>query len=130
MTVQPDLCQTCSETTLLVFPRDGSNDCSFSGFITLSTFFPSCQDLAVGLTTRFNTNKQGCKSTKKRDLGLKFLGGNEIVLSILQNSKYKGTDHLCKYSTDEPRQEKTGLRDFGPGPTQTGLYSHRGRLEA
>ena len=24
MTVQPDLCQTCSETTLLVFPRSGS----------------------------------------------------------------------------------------------------------
>ena len=25
----------------------------------------------------------------------------------------------------EPRCEKTGLRDFRPGPTQTGLYSHR-----
>ena len=24
MTLQPDLCQTCSQTTLLVFPRDGS----------------------------------------------------------------------------------------------------------
>ena len=24
MTVQPDLCQTSSETTLLVFPREGS----------------------------------------------------------------------------------------------------------
>ena len=24
VTVQPDLCQTCSETTLLVFQRDGS----------------------------------------------------------------------------------------------------------
>ena len=26
--------------------------------------------------------------------------------------------------TVEPRSEKTGLRDFRPGPTQTGLYSH------
>ena len=26
VTVQPDLCRTCSETTLLVFPRGGSND--------------------------------------------------------------------------------------------------------
>ena len=26
MTVQPGLCQTCSETTLLVFPRGGSYD--------------------------------------------------------------------------------------------------------
>ena len=24
----------------------------------------------------------------------------------------------------EPRCEKTGLRDFRPGPTQTGLYSY------
>ena len=30
----------------------------------------------------------------------------------------------------EPRSEKTGLRGFQPGPTQTGLYSHRRWLEA
>ena len=30
----------------------------------------------------------------------------------------------------EPRSEKTGLRGFRPGPTQTGLYSHRRWLEA
>ena len=30
----------------------------------------------------------------------------------------------------EPRREKTGLRGFRPGPTQTGLYSLRSRLEA
>ena len=30
----------------------------------------------------------------------------------------------------EPRREKPGLRDFRPGPTQTGLYSHRKWLEA
>ena len=29
-----------------------------------------------------------------------------------------------------PRCEKTGLRGFRPGPTQTGLYSHRRWLEA
>ena len=32
--------------------------------------------------------------------------------------------------TYEPRREKTGLRGFRPGPTQTGLYSLRSRLEA
>ena len=32
--------------------------------------------------------------------------------------------------TFEPRCEKTGLRGFRPGPTQTGLYSHRRWLEA
>ena len=30
----------------------------------------------------------------------------------------------------EPRCEKNGLRGFRPGPTQTGLYSHKRRLEA
>ena len=33
-------------------------------------------------------------------------------------------------SLKEPRCEKTGLRGFRPGPTQTGLYSHRRWLEA
>ena len=30
----------------------------------------------------------------------------------------------------EPGCEETGLQRFGPGPTQTGLYSHRRWLEA
>ena len=30
----------------------------------------------------------------------------------------------------EPRREKTGLRNFRPGLTQTGLCSYRSRLEA
>ena len=30
----------------------------------------------------------------------------------------------------EPRCEKTGLRGFRPGPTQTGMYSHRRWLGA
>ena len=30
----------------------------------------------------------------------------------------------------EPRGEKTGLRDFGTGQTQTGLLSHRDYLAA
>ena len=40
--------------------------------------------------------------------------------------------HMCKTAsmyTLEPRCEKTGLRGFRPGPTQTGLYSHRRWLE-
>ena len=35
-----------------------------------------------------------------------------------------------EYEPHEPRYEKTGLRGFRPGPTQTGLYSHRRWLEA
>ena len=32
--------------------------------------------------------------------------------------------------TLEPRREKTGLRGFRQGLTQTGLYKHRKELEA
>ena len=34
------------------------------------------------------------------------------------------------YIPYEPRREKTGLRGFRPGPTQTGLYKLRKELEA
>ena len=34
-----------------------------------------------------------------------------------------------KRSRNEPRYEKTGLRGFRPGPTQTGLCNHRRWLE-
>ena len=34
---------------------------------------------------------------------------------------------VCIY---EPRREKTGLRGFRPGPTQTGLYKLRKELVA
>ena len=36
----------------------------------------------------------------------------------------------AKKSRNWPRSEKTGLRGFRPGLTQTGLYSHRRWLEA
>ena len=37
---------------------------------------------------------------------------------------------ICFSLQYEPRSEKTGLRGFRPGPTQTGLCSYRRWLEA
>ena len=37
--------------------------------------------------------------------------------------------NICEQDKFEPRSEKTGLRGFQPGPTQTGLCSHRIWLE-
>ena len=50
----------------------------------------------------------------------------------LDFSKKKGTGCVFTraYRLIEPRHEKTGLRGFRPGPTQTSLYSHRRWLEA
>ena len=39
-------------------------------------------------------------------------------------------DELVSNKLFEPRREKTGLRGFRPGPTQTGLYKLRKELEA
>ena len=43
-------------------------------------------------------------------------------LSGLLNSELQDTNLLTK--PFEPRCEKTDLRDFRPGPTQTSLYNH------
>ena len=37
---------------------------------------------------------------------------------------------VAALSITEPRREKTGLRGFRPGPTQTGMYKLRKELEA
>ena len=59
---------------------------------------------------------------------------NDFELMFV-NSKFH---HTCSYCCVvggssviiEPRCEKTGLRGFRPGPTQTELYNHRPWLEA
>ena len=48
-------------------------------------------------------------------------------LCLFQFMDSSNSQGIIKY---EPRSEKTGLRGFRPGPTQTGLYCHRRWLEA
>ena len=50
---------------------------------------------------------------------------DKTVLNGKQKKKFWG-----KLITPEPRCEKTALRGFRAGPTQTGLYSHTRWLEA
>ena len=52
------------------------------------------------------------------------------ILPNLRLTWYVGVFAYCVPLILEPRHEKTGLRGFRPGPTQTGLFSHRSRLEA
>ena len=42
----------------------------------------------------------------------------------------RGSTMFAILSLEEPCCEKTGLRDFQPGPTQTRLYDHTRWLEA
>ena len=51
----------------------------------------------------------------------------EHLLKERNDEQHDQKEHEGTY---EPRSEKTGLRGFRPGPTQTGLYSHRRWLEA
>ena len=37
---------------------------------------------------------------------------------------FEHLNNIIPGSVNEPRCEKTGLRGFRPGPTQTGLYNH------
>ena len=52
---------------------------------------------------------------------------NGIVM--LEQGSIDSVIAVQPFKINEPRREKTGLRDFRPGPTQTGLYSLRSRLE-
>ena len=49
---------------------------------------------------------------------------------ISYKAYHKKTCFLFMWTTNEPRCEKTGLRGFRPGPTQTGLHNHTRWLEA
>ena len=49
-----------------------------------------------------------------------------VGLGLKQAFPYQDS---LRFLPNEPRCEKTGLRGFRPGLTQTGLYSHRRWLE-
>ena len=55
-----------------------------------------------------------------------------VTLQCTGKNIHKGTtlDGFSDQLLNEPRCEKTGLRGFRPGPTQTVLYSYRRWLEA
>ena len=63
---------------------------------------------------------------QNKDLLIKFK--TMFIVCFPYNPHFDGL--TAKALTMEPRREKTGLRDFRPGPTQTGLYKLRSRLEA
>ena len=53
-----------------------------------------------------------------------------LDLGCSQNVEIVADHFSTMVATYEPRCEKTGLRGFRPGPTQTMLYSKRRWLEA
>ena len=56
---------------------------------------------------------------------------NRECVRLLLKSLVCGPNYYSRMDyAYEPLCEKTGLRDFRPGPTKTGLCSHRGWLEA
>ena len=58
---------------------------------------------------------------------------SDVAFVIDQDEKARYSLHEFRnyiMILNEPRQEKTSLRGFRPGRTQTDMYSHRSRLEA
>ena len=92
----------------------------------------------------YNTNVHLVNVNVYTKFGLKILNENLIrmecradrvnpVYPVFQSGVYKKFEkkknsldiNFSGWLPNEPRCEKTGLRGFRPGPTQTGLYNHR-----
>ena len=54
----------------------------------------------------------------------------EAVGVHARHVQLSGTATQDEVGIFEPQQEKTGLWIFQPSPTQTGLYSHRSKINA
>ena len=52
-------------------------------------------------------------------------GRNELQLNVNVIDVQCGLYHFAALTGNEPCHEKTCLWGFRPGPTETGLYSHR-----
>ena len=76
---------------------------------------------------------------RRLQYSLTTIGGSDTVRIFLL--QWLTSERICThnsththimsfYISNGPRCEKTGLRGFRPGPTKTGLYSHRRWLEA
>ena len=83
MTVQAGLCQTCSKTTLLVFPRDGSYVCItyvcttitfLSGFQFISCLYTNCKLRENKNTTKLNRFLVNCIDREAINMSNSLLG--------------------------------------------------------
>ena len=85
---------------------------------------------------QFDTNKISCKNVNVQRNAKKVRNVRapyELNAKKVQNLWAVHEQNpwiLIRMNSYEPRSEKTGLRGFRPGPTQTGLDSHRRWLEA
>ena len=108
--VQPGLCRTWSET-----PK--------TGFLTTRLKCSSRKN--VGERSRFDNQSL-------MFIYIRCLIASIVCMSMIKTYLSKVSiklTHLCNMSLVD-NCEKTGLRGFGPGPTQTGPCSHRRGLEA
>ena len=124
MLVQVGLCRTCSETTLLVFPRGGSFLChmlvfchtkkqGFSGLISEQLLYTNlCQILSNDLMS----------FSLFRILIIVTLSS---VLLAAHNMMWMSVEGKMIMSLFEPRCKKTSLQGFQPGLTQTSLWRSR-----
>ena len=89
-----------------------------------------------GCTARIVSNAVGNTEDRSSPGGAHLKGekiSHKVAPSVCIFALFKNVNwYTCSQNIEhiEPRCEKTGLRGFRPGPTQTGLYSHRRWLEA
>ena len=92
---------------------------------------PACLEVDYRETTGSKRRVYWADSSLGKLESANLNGGERRVVKQMLNTKFFDMA-LFRVSTviNEPRREKTGRRDFGPGLTQTDLYSHRSGLEA
>ena len=137
MLVQVGLCRTCTETTLLAFSRTGSF--IFSAVTTISPTDPAT-NYSIPTPTNTDVHFNG-HWLVVIGIGIGIVAVVVVIVIIVccvkcrklqnQGSDARSTNIAHKTrSVFEHSHEKTNNLSFRPGPTQTGLYSHRSRLEA
>ena len=99
--------------------------CNLSVLLRLKNIFKCTYE--VSSLGQWNMLKE-CEHLFGSILGKKKPGVGCLYVSRYDSSILMSTTHPVKVY--EPRCDKTGLRGFRPGPTQTRLYSHWRWLEA
>ena len=93
--------------------------------------FRGVQDKVVGEGTHFLipwVQKPIIFDIRSRPRNIPVATGSKGIVFVFIG-KYLNILTPIYFAINEPLCEKTGLRGFPPGPTQTGLYIHRKWLE-
>ena len=100
-------------------------------FNLTSKTIPTCKSALIQIYEQMLTTKNGNTSVTENQNEQTSADDNVVsIVSETVTNPENLVSNLPENTSNEPYCEKTGLRGFRPGPTQTWLCSDRRRLEA